>query len=554
MSRSSSSSPLQKGLLNDSHTLDRHFSLGHDGDAESDADEPDELRRLMPSSGMERGLSDAVSGADSESSEAEDTSVQSRMSRRPVRAAPRSRKYYHSDGAVSEGEHGYRSKLLQRLPMIPSRSRYPAPSSRKPTNKFPKNIPRRVKGRFRKIVAGDTVEEQRLRRIAVYCPSNELDLDALYAHMLQVRQKYGVKLSELPIADEAFSIENNRTMLPTILVETHSHGLLALEGSSGRQSLNRDTVDNPTWTASIFFDVLHLRQRRLSRKGPPKARKRAGTEKAGYGTLGYSSKQSDDEHDLDEGDDGELHELVDGEDIDENVREVFLFGFGGIVFWNWEGPDTEERFVKSIRTFSSGFFNPEAVESAADDLEFFTGTNSSVKHDTVELATSDPIERLAHSFAIAQSSLLSVYESRLDQIIERNEHIPVTLGEQGKIKMSQFEINREIGLLFMERNMINLESDILTTPDIFWENDVWEPVYRRMCRYMEHDGRHDTLNKRLDCVRELLDVLSSQVENQHASKLEWIIIWLIVCEVSVQVLWGVIIKDILGFFNHCGDD
>lgn len=45
-----------------------------------------------------------------------------------------------------------------------------------------------------------------------------------------------------------------------------------------------------------------------------------------------------------------------------------------------------------------------------------------------------------------------------------------------------------------------------------------------------------------------LDVLNQQLENQHASHLEWIIIWLILAEVLVQVVWNIFIKDILGFF------
>ena len=55
-------------------------------------------------------------------------------------------------------------------------------------------------------------------------------------------------------------------------------------------------------------------------------------------------------------------------------------------------------------------------------------------------------------------------------------------------------------------------------------------------RYLEMSGRTEVLNKRLDMLRELLDVLQQQMENAHAVKLEWIVIWLIVIEVDLQVL------------------
>ena len=91
----------------------------------------------------------------------------------------------------------------------------------------------------------------------------------------------------------------------------------------------------------------------------------------------------------------------------------------------------------------------------------------------------------------------------------------------------------------MERNSINLASDVLDTPSFFWENDEWDPVYTMLCKYLEHETRIDVLNRRLDCVHELLDVLQQQAENQHAYRLEWIVIWLIACEVVIQVLWNI---------------
>ena len=53
---------------------------------------------------------------------------------------------------------------------------------------------------------------------------------------------------------------------------------------------------------------------------------------------------------------------------------------------------------------------------------------------------------------------------------------------------------------------------------------------------MEMSNRTEVLNKRLDMLRELLDVLQQRMENAHSVKLEWIVIWLIVAGVIVQFL------------------
>lgn len=54
--------------------------------------------------------------------------------------------------------------------------------------------------------------------------------------------------------------------------------------------------------------------------------------------------------------------------------------------------------------------------------------------------------------------------------------------------------------------------------------------------YLEMTGRTEILNKRLDMLRELLDVLQQQMENAHGVKLEMIVIYLIVAEVVLQLL------------------
>ena len=77
---------------------------------------------------------------------------------------------------------------------------------------------------------------------------------------------------------------------------------------------------------------------------------------------------------------------------------------------------------------------------------------------------------------------------------------------------------------------------MVDTPDFFWKEKVYEPEYKLFSSYLEMAGRTEILNKRLDMLRELLDVLQQQMENAHAVKLEWIVIYLIVAEVVLQGL------------------
>ena len=44
------------------------------------------------------------------------------------------------------------------------------------------------------------------------------------------------------------------------------------------------------------------------------------------------------------------------------------------------------------------------------------------------------------------------------------------------------------------------------------------------------------LNKRLDILKELFDMLATELHNSHSNKLEWIVIILIMVEVLFQVI------------------
>jgi uncharacterized Rmd1/YagE family protein len=104
-----------------------------------------------------------------------------------------------------------------------------------------------------------------------------------------------------------------------------------------------------------------------------------------------------------------------------------------------------------------------------------------------------------------------------------------------------------VGDLFVQRNEINLHSDILDTPDYFWEDDKYEPEYNKVWKYLDIDRRVELLNQRLNVMKELLDVLQVQLDTKHASKLDNIIIWLIVCEGVMEVL--VILLRRLGWYD-----
>jgi uncharacterized Rmd1/YagE family protein len=212
-------------------------------------------------------------------------------------------------------------------------------------------------------------------------------------------------------------------------------------------------------------------------------------------------------------------------------RDIFYFSYGVVVFWGFS--DEEE---KPLIAALSDFEKSPLHKSELDEFSFSYGDKMKIEDDEIILQKKDVLTKLAISYAIGQSVKLTVFEEVISRTIERSKHIPKDLAEKGKITLSRKETSRKMGELYLERNYINLHSDILDTPELFWEHADLEPIYRKMAHYLDISKRVELLNRRLTLLHELFEILSDGLNHQHSSRLEWTIIILIIIEVVLVVM------------------
>ncbi|KAL7493034.1 hypothetical protein ACHAWT_002344 [Skeletonema menzelii] len=230
----------------------------------------------------------------------------------------------------------------------------------------------------------------------------------------------------------------------------------------------------------------------------------------------------------------------DGEgEIDASMPEVFIFGSGAVVFWNFPGAEAELKFMQkhlfSHEDLIGLKHDAESIDNANDEMGFCYGEAFKWHRDVVQLQTRDASEKLAVSFAVAKSANLSIYEAKLEKAIERNSHIPEHMASAGELHMTRKQVNVEIGRLFLLNNAINLETNLLDVPEDFWEDDRFEPEYKQSMKYLDCDNRIAIIDKRLAVLKDLHSILMDAAHNVHASVLEWIIIILIVVEILIEV-------------------
>ena len=95
---------------------------------------------------------------------------------------------------------------------------------------------------------------------------------------------------------------------------------------------------------------------------------------------------------------------------------------------------------------------------------------------------------------------------------------------------------KKTGEIFALRHVLNLSSDLLDTPDFYWDREPLEQLYHSTASHLSVGKRTRVMNEKLTHCAELLDLITNHLNDQHHVRLEWFIIVLILIEVCFEVL------------------
>ncbi|KAG2487156.1 hypothetical protein HYH03_014268 [Edaphochlamys debaryana] len=230
--------------------------------------------------------------------------------------------------------------------------------------------------------------------------------------------------------------------------------------------------------------------------------------------------------------------------------DVFFFDYGVVACWGM----TKTQEMTIVRGIAHQCMETPLPEQwiEVDEFQycFVNEKQQHVQNDTVTLHrryAQDYKMKLSISYALAQSTKLSVYEKRVTDIVLETKNLPEALAEHGEVAISGHDIAKLIGKVFLQKSAVNLLGSVLGTPEFFWHApDSFQALYTRVTEYLELESRVELLNSRFAVLQEMLDMLRDHQNNFHNVRLEWIVIWLIVVEVVVGLF------ELLGLFGLVG--
>eukprot|EP00927_Polykrikos_kofoidii_P044856 TRINITY_DN38737_c0_g1_i1.p1 TRINITY_DN38737_c0_g1~~TRINITY_DN38737_c0_g1_i1.p1 ORF type:complete len:594 (+),score=78.91 TRINITY_DN38737_c0_g1_i1:168-1949(+) len=209
-------------------------------------------------------------------------------------------------------------------------------------------------------------------------------------------------------------------------------------------------------------------------------------------------------------------------------RDCFIFPFGCLVCWRCKA-ETATRALDAIRPFLVGPLAPHNIDEDHIDI-----TNPDrVK---IDLSSRDPptFERVAVAYALAQSVRLGTLELRVDRSIVKTRSIPESLAKEGYVSSwSIKQATQMVGEMFSLKHDIQLKTDIIDTPDFFWNYGDYERTYQTCREHLDIDPRVSVLNARIEIVQELVACLEEELTDRHTTRLEWLCIVLVASEALV---------------------
>ncbi|XP_009645242.1 required for meiotic nuclear division protein 1 homolog isoform X2 [Egretta garzetta] len=225
---------------------------------------------------------------------------------------------------------------------------------------------------------------------------------------------------------------------------------------------------------------------------------------------------------------------------DDDPGMIFFFREGAVVFWN-----VEEKSMKNImRVLEQHEIQPYEVALVHwenEEMNYRIGEGQSKLHKGEILLNSEldsdevVLQKFAFSNALCLSVKLAIWESLLDNFVESIQSIPEILKSRRKVKLSHADVMQKIGELFALRHRINLSSDLLITPDFYWDREKLEELYDKTCQFLNINRRVKVMNEKLQHCMELTDLMRNHLNEKHTLRLEWMIVILITIEVLFEL-------------------
>ncbi|KAI0738962.1 hypothetical protein C8Q80DRAFT_1113144 [Daedaleopsis nitida] len=223
---------------------------------------------------------------------------------------------------------------------------------------------------------------------------------------------------------------------------------------------------------------------------------------------------------------------------EQNFAEVIFFDYGVVVFFGFR----EDQELGIIEDIEAAAIMVREIPHDDWEVEAFHYSHNlniafpRIYNDFFTFKAHSHLVQLSVAHALAQSTLLAHYETLAHRILSspRTRSIPAQLASTGVLALSRKDALKLTGRLFKLRRDVNLVSNVLDIPELFWDEASLHALYDAVREYMEIGPRVQVLNEKIAVAEDLLSAIHDHLNTNAMDRITWIIIWLIVVACLVE--------------------
>jgi required for meiotic nuclear division protein 1 len=206
----------------------------------------------------------------------------------------------------------------------------------------------------------------------------------------------------------------------------------------------------------------------------------------------------------------------------------YYFNFGVMAFTGF----TEEEMRYAIKTVYS-YQRAPLAHSLRDDfqIEFENGLETKFDFEKVNLGRlDDKVIRIA-MFNLAQSVAIDHHHIVAENLLTEVKGFANQLEQTGTLKIGRKSMLRFLGRALNTQNDIAENIYIFDAPDLVWDDEYLDKLHQGLIKHFDLRMRFSELEYTLRIIEDNLTVFREIYNQKESSRLEWIIIILILFEV-----------------------
>jgi uncharacterized Rmd1/YagE family protein len=231
--------------------------------------------------------------------------------------------------------------------------------------------------------------------------------------------------------------------------------------------------------------------------------------------------------------------VLSGSDLNSLLKNtenkyVYLYNFGSLVFINMAFNEIQDmaKYLKTIdRTMKIDDiqkFSDDYRLEVSPDYEYSLGN---------EMMTTSLFEKYyvdIISMILAKSISLEMVEYETDKLLDNIEDV-IGFLEQGKLNMSDKQLAKTTAkvIRFKYNTISNLM--LFEKPSAAWNNEDIEKFFMEMMNLFDIEDRYSKITRKTEILRNITEVFGSLSHEKRATKLEVIVVVLILFEVILAL-------------------